>query len=142
MLRWLNRFFVCVLASSLLSGCGGGSGVATYPVKGTVKYKGEPVTDAAVTFFPSQGRPAAGMTDSQGTFQLSTFSSKDGAPAGTYKVSVTESVTEIPPMPGTGPEPPPKPPRFPGRYTDPEQSNLSAEVKSGAENNFTFDLTE
>jgi hypothetical protein len=134
-------FLVC--ASLLLAGCGGGTGVKTYPVKGTVTYRGQPLPDAAVTFYPSQGRHAAGLTDAQGTFFLSTFNPKDGAPAGTYQVGITEAVLETPPMPGTGgPELQPKPPRFPARYTDPNQSTLTAEVKPDGENDFKFDLTE
>lgn len=143
MLRSFYGLFPCVLVSLLLAGCGGGTGVKTYPVKGTVKFKGEPLADAAVTFYPDQGRAASGLTDAQGTFFLSTFDSKDGAPAGTYRVGITEAVLETPPMPVPGePEPPPKPLRFPVRYTDPDQSLLTAEVKPKSDNDFTFDLTE
>lgn len=142
----LRSFYVllgCGLVSPLVAGCGGGTGVKTYPVKGTVTFKGQPLADAAVTFYPSQGHHAAGLTDAQGTFFLSTFNPKDGAAAGAYNVGITEAVLETPPMPVPGqPDLPPKPLRFPARYTDPNQSNLTAEVKPGAENNFTFDLTE
>lgn len=143
MLRRPNRFLLWALTPLLLSGCGGGSGVKTYPVKGTVNYKGAPLADAVVTFYPDQGRPAAGTTDAQGAFFLSTINSKDGAPAGTYRVAIAEATLETPPMPLPGePEPQAKPPRFPARYTDQYQSKLSAEVKAEGENNLTFDLTD
>jgi hypothetical protein len=58
-------------------------------------------------------------------------------------VAIGEPAEEDIPMPNPGdPEPQPKPPRFPVRYTDPNQSNLTADVKPGGENKFTFDLTE
>jgi hypothetical protein len=76
-------------------------------------------------------------------FYLSTYNPKDGALPGAYKVSITEPAPDNIPMPGTGgPEPEAKPPRFAARYTDQNQSTLTADVKPGAENDFKFDLTD
>ncbi|HVA51310.1 MAG TPA: carboxypeptidase regulatory-like domain-containing protein [Pirellulales bacterium] len=133
------RTFACAVVSIALLGCGGKS-AGTYPVKGVVTFKGQPLADAVVSFYPAQGRPAAGMTNAQGEFWLSTFQSKDGALPGSYNVGITEP-TDIPPE-GDYSIPEPKPPRFPAKYTDPKQSELTAEVKPGSENNFTFDLKE
>lgn len=143
MLRSFYGLIACLLVCCLLAGCGGGTGVKTYPVKGTVKLKGQPLANAVVTFYPVQGRPAAGTTDEQGAFFLSTHQSQDGAPAGSYKVTVSEPAEENLPMPNPDDPPPqPKPSRFPVRYTDQNESALTAEVKPGADNNFTFDLTD
>jgi hypothetical protein len=132
-----------VLICLMLAGCGGGgAGVKTYPVKGTVSFNGQPLAEAAVNFYPAQGRPAAGITDAQGAFFLSTFTSKDGAAAGTYTVAIAELAKEIEmPKPGD-PIAEPTPPRFPIRYTDPFRSGLTAEVKPGSGNEFKFELHE
>lgn len=141
--RVLCGLFVCLMAPLLLSGCGGGSKVKTYAVSGKVTFKRQPLSNAVVTFYPDKGRAAAATTDAQGEFSLSTFQSKDGAPAGHYRVAIGEPAEENIPMPNPGdPEPQAKPPRFPVRYTDPNLSTFTADVKSDSDNKFTFDLTE
>ena len=53
------------------------------------------VRRAAVMFMPAGGgRPATGVTDAQGKYQLQTFNANDGAILGEHRVSVT--------MPETG----------------------------------------
>jgi hypothetical protein len=36
----------------------------------------------------------------------------------------------------------PPPPRFPAKYSDAKKSKLTAEVKGGEKNDFTFNLTD
>jgi len=74
------------------SGCGGG-GLKTHPVNGIVTLDDKPVEGALVQFMPmdDRGRPATGMTRSDGTFRLRTYITGDGAVAGTYKVLVSKS---------------------------------------------------
>lgn len=78
-----------------VSGCGGSK---TVKVKGTVTFDGKPLPHSLVRFIPTgeQGREATGVTDTEGTFQLETFSSGDGALPGDYKVTVQyqEPVTQ------------------------------------------------
>jgi len=136
----VSSLFGCALLVLFLSGCGGGSKAGTYPVTGVVTFKGEPLPNAAVTFFPVQGRPAAGMTNAQGEYFLSTFAAGDGAMSGTYSVTVAEPAVEM--KEGDYSIPEPKPPRFPVKYTDPKQSELKFEVKPGEENKFAIDLKE
>lgn len=127
-----------------LSGCGSEGTADTEPVTGTVTYNGAPVADASVTFTPEKGRPATGITDAAGKFTLTTFAKDDGAVPGKHKVAVAPNASQIAPMPGT-PEAAAaaagKPP-FPARYSNPEQSGLTAEVKAGGDNDFTFPLTD
>lgn len=58
-------------------------------VSGTVKYRGEPVTQGQVVFYPSGGRPASGIIEPDGTYRLTTFDSGDGALVGTHRVTIT-----------------------------------------------------
>lgn len=138
MRRSFWRTLVCASAVLLTAGCGGGRSTKTYPVKGTVMYQGQPLAEVVVSFYPAQGRPAAGKTDAQGTFSLSTFDPKDGAPSGVYNVAINEPEPDR--VEGDYSVPPEKPPRFPVKYTNPAESELVAEVKPGSENDFKFDL--
>src|SRR5207253_636845 len=75
------------------SGCRRGVGTKTYPVSGIVTLDDKPVGGVLVRFMPvdARGRPAIGMTRSDGTFRMSTYNTDDGAVAGTYKVLVSKS---------------------------------------------------
>lgn len=70
----------------LASGCG----AKAVPVKGVVTLEGKALPNASVIFHTQDpaGRDAFGCTDVNGVFQLSTFSVKDGALPGVYKVTV------------------------------------------------------
>ncbi len=129
----------CAIISCLLAGCGGNKNPATYPVKGTVKFNGQPLPDVIVTFFPTEGRPASGMTDAQGNYTLTTFDPGDGALPGSHKVTVAEPAPKM--AEGDYSVPVPKPPRFPVKYTDQIQTDLKAEVKAG-ENDIPIELKE
>jgi hypothetical protein len=108
-----------------------------------VTYQGQPVAGASVAFIPQQGRPASGMTDASGKFTLSTFDTGDGALLGSHKVMITEAPSDNEPMPGEpGWDKWKKPKqRFPTKYSDANRSGLTAEVKAGEANEFTFDMT-
>jgi len=76
---------------SLIVGCGG-DGKKLYPVEGTVTVDGNTVEGAMVLFVAGDGSTSSGLTSATGKFRLLT-DGKEGAPAGTYKVSVTKTVT-------------------------------------------------
>ncbi len=78
-------------------GCGDG-GIELHETSGVVKYKGQPVPDATVTFVSDTGPPAIGMTDAAGKFTLNTLGST-GAAAGTYGVSIVAMKTPAPSLP-------------------------------------------
>jgi hypothetical protein len=116
-------------------GCGSG----TIPAGGTITYKGQPVADANVTFTPDGGgKMASGRTDAQGKFTLGTDKPGDGAMPGDYRVSVTPNL----PTPAEGDYSPSPPPPFPQKYVDPSVTDLKATVKSGANNQFPFELKD
>jgi hypothetical protein len=75
------------------------------PVHGKVTYKGRPVAGATVEFLcTGASRPAAGTTDEQGNYSLTTFTPNDGAMIGTHVVTVnvyaSESEASLPSVAG------------------------------------------
>ena len=81
----------------LVTGCGGGADLPV-PVRGTVTLDGQAVEAAAISFIPESGtaRPASGETRADGTYEITTRNSGDGAMRGDYRVIV---VWEPPPPP-------------------------------------------
>ena len=85
-----------LFAASMLAvvvGCGGTAGPACQPVRGEVRWNGQPLAEAQVIFHPqfvaAENFPKPiGQTDAQGSFRLSTFQADDGAPAGEYLITV------------------------------------------------------
>jgi hypothetical protein len=77
-------------------GCSGGS-TATYPVTGIVKRSnGEPLRGGRIIFQPigQSTNAARGIIADDGSFQLGTYSDRDGAVAGAHKVTITPAVPE------------------------------------------------
>jgi len=61
-------------------------------VTGSVTLDGQPVDGATVAFYPDGGRrPARGITDASGNFELMTFNPGDGVLLGQHRVSVTKT---------------------------------------------------
>lgn len=82
------KFASILVLGSLTLGCGGPKPVK---VSGVLTLNGEPVEGANVQFVPADDgkRPASGITDKTGKFELTCFESKDGALPGDYKVVIT-----------------------------------------------------
>ncbi len=131
----------CLLASS--AGCGDGR-VKTYPAAGQVLVGGEPADGAMVVFCPAPDsgeierlRPW-GKTDSTGSFQLATFVRGDGAPEGTYRVTVRwpKEIRRQGRPPAADPEDERDGPVLrdvlKGRYARPDKSGLTAVIKPGS----------
>lgn len=139
-----------------LAGCGGVEYPDTVPVEGTVRYKGQPVEGANVSFH-TDGAPRAAyaVTDSEGKFVLSTFGDRDGAIPGKHKVTVSKPGQQAA---SAAPLEPPKPEDLmksyqqthknktgndlPAKYASPTTSPLEREVVKDAPNNFPLDLTD
>lgn len=102
-----TRFFLgCLGLLVLTAGCGEPrpEGLPElYPVTLTITQDGAPLADASVTLFPQDSAlarwPSGGQTDASGNVQITTFAKYPGAPAGTFKVTVTKLVTEGDPLP-------------------------------------------
>lgn len=128
----------------LLAGCGG---AGTVRCGGVVQLDGKPVPNASVMFIPKDAgrRPATGKTDASGRFQLTTFTPGDGVLPGAHTVTVM-ACEVIPPAPRQGPggeegygEPTLRW-LVPEKYSRPDESGLTADVRSG-QREFTFNLS-
>jgi hypothetical protein len=92
------RLAVCLTSSFLLiAGCGRGLPEVA-PVRGTVTFDGKPLPkfqNAAVVFTPSQGRTAKSViSPTDGSFELTTYDTGDGARLGLHAVSVSATVED------------------------------------------------
>lgn len=78
-----------------ISGCGGDDGLPrTVNASGIVTLDGEPIDGASIVFAEASGTYSAqGLSDANGRFSLNAFESKTGAVPGSYKVTVSKTVT-------------------------------------------------
>lgn len=153
-----------VVAAALLAaatGCGD-KAVMLYPVHGQVKFRGNPAAGALVVFHDV--RPADQLKDipiprataqADGTFRLTCFGAREGAPAGKYRITIVLPEAVLPAEPTTeasdgdsapsgavvDPESAPSPrDLLKARYADPATSGLEATVVEGDNNLPAFDL--
>jgi hypothetical protein len=124
---------------AMIFGCGDGK-ITRYPVTGSVLVDGQTVEGVQIVFIPIEGseeflreRPA-GYTGPDGKFELTTFGTNDGAPAGDYKVMIRW----FPPNPQSAPatrddrqRAAAVPDRLGGRYANPDETGLTATVPKG-----------
>ena len=134
---------VALAGFTLLVGCDSGPPAGkhpVYPVEGQVLFNGKPVANAVVSFHPvdeskfgdSIPRPT-GQTDENGRFQLMTYYSGDGAPEGSYLVSIAgrgrplaEAGNLLDSAKSAG-----KADVLQGRFVNPKTSGLKATIKAG-----------
>lgn len=169
----LSRMATGMAAGALILsvwGCSKGLPGAV-PVNGTVTYNGSPVAGAMVGFIPvnEEGKPANGLTDADGSFQLSTFMGggiqAKGALPGEYKVTIGKTKIVMGFDPATGKMKQPEAsgegtadPRKPGaaksammgppeqllpvKYSNPNKSGFTATVKPSGNEPLKFELTD
>jgi hypothetical protein len=139
-------FFIVGILIVFQSGCGGrGDQPELGEVTGTIKLDGKPLSGITVVFQPESGRPASGVTDAEGNYELTYIRQTKGAKVGPNRVEIapsedgeseeaeaeegeSESVTS-PTRSGK--------PTIPARYN--VRSELKVDVKAGT-NTFDFDL--
>jgi hypothetical protein len=126
----------------LAAGCGTESAPALAPVRGQVFYHGRPVTTGTIVFASDASRGtsgplARGEIQPDGSYTLQTGDSA-GAVVGWHRVTVVAVMVPAAPDPGQ-PFVMPRP-LVPTRYSDPELSGLTCEVKAGKENGINFNL--
>ncbi|PQO30148.1 hypothetical protein C5Y97_21620 [Blastopirellula marina] len=122
----------------LLVGCGSGRDPnlpETAPVYGVVTLRGETLPEGTVRFTPDDplGNPASGMIQSDGTFEVSTYSRHDGAVLGKHKVTVVVD----PRLDGSQPDPPFS---IPKAYRDPKTTPLEVEIVKGNKNEVVLNI--
>jgi len=114
----------------------------THPVTGKVIFDGSPVNRAYVTFHTvdpkdpkKSSRLGDAFTEADGTFQMSTYTAFDGAPAGEYKVTIVLRDPFFEPSGKLGAN------RLPEKYASAATTDLTATVKT-VNNSLTFELTK
>lgn len=129
-LRTSAGLLAALFAAALHVACTRDGGPQTYPVRGTVTYRGQPVTSGLVLLSPQeQGHAATGELAADGTFRLTTFRRHDGAVPGKYRVAIQVFPRDGAGLPGAefgGKRPP-----IPQKYFNPESSGLLVEIKAG-----------
>jgi hypothetical protein len=123
--------WVAMIVLSLLAGCSKAKEPweTVYPASGVVKFQGQPVAGAVVTLipedreFPNTVRPTA-VTDEDGAFEIGTYSTADGAPAGKYKVLVLHY-----PVIGSEDNPSAGPNDLPPQYAKAETTTLNVTIE-------------
>ena len=136
----------------VLSGCGSAETdrPTTYPVTGIVRYNGQPLAGAYVTFESTgaEAQTAYGTTNEQGEFTLTTSESGDGAVPGPHRVIVQKleaaaagTSGDVPPGGPTAPPPKPKS-LIPERYASVDSSGLTATVSADGDNEVVLELTD
>ena len=97
--------FISILVPLFFAGCSGGDGfekLPLYPASGTVQMDGEPFGPVSLRFEPENagGRGFVGTVDATGKINaVTTYKVGDGAPVGTYKVTVFSSMGASKPFP-------------------------------------------
>lgn len=135
----LHLAVACTVAA-LAAGCGGrADGIPREPVSGTVSLDGQPLESGSITFLPEGSGPSAGGPIQGGSF---TLPRADGPAPGPHRVEVmairpTGRKVPNPDDPGQMIEETYN--AVPPRYN--LRSELTAEVKAGAENKFDFTLS-
>jgi len=91
------RVAICLLAAGMV-GCGSAEKVKNrkpvFPVSGQFLFYGAPAGGAMISFHPlgdaGPGRaiPSQALSDTEGKFALTTYSTADGAPEGDYVVTI------------------------------------------------------
>ncbi len=140
------------------SGCGGQSNdhwlqsrPKTLKAEGVVLLQNAPLSGATVIFTPTQkgSKGSVGITDQNGRFNLTTFSSGDGAISGEYVVSVTKINTDAQQVSDSAPisdagssQVKPVASSIPEQYSDPAKSGLKATITQDGPNDFKFELSK
>lgn len=130
--------FVGAWLAILTAGCGTAR-METAPVEGRVTLDGEPVPAGTVVFLADVGPSAKGMIRRDGTYQLGTYGTADGAVVGSHRVIVVAD-DPVALAAAKGPDDA-VPSLVPLRYTAPSSSGLTHEVRPGRTNRADFDLT-
>lgn len=94
------RITSLLLVTIPLYGCFGGGGAKpeTVHVSGTVTYRGAPLSKGQVTFIKKGGgdaRPAIGIIDENGRYEMSSYGDRDGVVPGEYDIVVVSLGPEL-----------------------------------------------
>lgn len=82
-------FLFLAMCGFVSLGCGGDTRPPTFPVKGKLLVDGKPAHEAFIWFHPAdpKGQRSSAQADDKGDFQISSFTSGDGAPVGDFTLT-------------------------------------------------------
>jgi hypothetical protein len=117
-----------------------------FPVQGKVRFQGKPASGAVVVLHPlNRSKPAQGfpraVVEEDGSFAVTTFTAKDGAPAGDYAVSITWDRTSVK-VQGQKGHARKIPTNFPLKYADPKTSGFVVHIQEGSNELRPFDIED
>jgi hypothetical protein len=132
---------IIALGALLLPAAGCGSShdcdrLPVFPTKGTVKLEGTSPKGALIVFHPKAGKLSAsdgntirphGTVRSDGTFELTSYETNDGAPAGEYLVTLELRKVVKYPNGNAGPGPN----LVPKKYTKSDATPLLVQIQPG-----------
>ena len=134
-----------LLMTLTLLGCGGGATDApkVVPASGVIKYKGAPVADATVVFYPEKGPAATGKTDAKGAFNVRT-NGQLGTCAGKSKITVVGAQQQGDPPPANGNEMAllEKQNAIPKKYNQQDTTDLVIDLGTEGNANLVLELTD
>ncbi len=125
---------LCGIAIAIIAmaGCSPGTSDRTpvFPAHGSITFRGQPISGALVALYPKA--PIAGTpnpranVDKDGAFNVSTYVTADGAPAGDYTLTVlwykpVKKGTDVVSGPNV----------IPAKYANPNTSDLVVSIKQG-----------
>ncbi|MDR1964857.1 MAG: carboxypeptidase-like regulatory domain-containing protein [Planctomycetaceae bacterium] len=157
MLRFNSFFVLLCFFIGIIIGCGEPNdprAVNLVPGKGILKMNGNPLSGANIILTPVQGTAdqhgASGLTNENGTFQLTTFRSGDGIYPGNYAITVFK--TEIVSAPSAeeiaqyeleakSPPPSEKKAIVPEKYNKIETSGLTLEVPPKGKKDIVIEIS-
>lgn len=142
------RIVLFFLASGVLQGCThhkpGKDWLPTYHTEGYVTVKGEPAVGAIVRLFPLVPQAdtktpviPTGVVNEEGLFELTSYSTGDGAPEGEYAITIEWPDPTMSATQSATPEDPPD--RLLHRFSDPKRSKLKASIS--AEDNLLDEIS-
>lgn len=111
----------------MLTGCSSKPEISVYETRGSLLVGGKPASGAVIGFHPlsgdfdSRGTRPAGVVNSDGSFEVSTFGLNDGSPAGEYALSIV-----WPQYPGKDD---PGEDRLRGKYANPKTSTIHVKIE-------------
>ena len=126
-MNYLIRAIVSALLLLALGACEpADKKVPVFTATGVVTENGKPLENATVVFHATNASADApkpsGKTNAQGEFQLTTYDTNDGAPAGDFAVTVEKWTTL---RPDEGPAN-----RLPAKYAKPETAKLQRTINA------------
>ena len=127
----LSMLVLTGFAALVVAGCGKHATAPVYPLHGQVLLNGKPLADAIVSFHAQNGNDKEAFptahTDGEGHFSLTTYSNGDGAPEGSYAISLVCFRSRTARNSGGGQAEN----VVPQRYASPTSSGLTATVVPG-----------